>query len=1338
MKMSSSSGKDTSVYEFDENATELARVSLLRRSPKKDARPTLTKDDFRDCFSRKDNVQHTDTCEGLMPENEIRDVHNKRTGENSGEQCDSISANCELGSLINSISLQVKDSGRRMGNNFAEQRDDSPMGSEAGQITNSTSQEVKEATICRPQNCAHADLKTESLDADASVHTVSNNDNDEQTTCTTADPSEDMHVDLSSEDEDLSAMKFSPSNAMCGPSDDEGPSEYSNSDTCHDSDGYLNMEECEDEEILVTPEFVHYGRSTFLLPQLTFSADWVKLEIVKQNLSCDEGHTFQWSLSDIEYLKTFWLSQVSVAVAILRLKDSSGIELQTFFGVTGGPDLLFAFNDCGWHRQEQRIISLSDTYNKLLKSFDESVYTSENTMCGVHSEDSEEFEDYCFGRFEETLEEFVFPKGDPDAVTISGRDVELLEPGIFINDTLIDFYIKYLQSTVSESQKQACHFFNSFFFRKLADLDKFPDTEVVSREAFIRVRKWTRRVNIFEKDYIFIPVNYSYHWSLIVICNPGATILEDDHQSKTPCILHMDSINGTHGNLSKLIQSYLWEEWRERHMVDEASFVTAENFYNMPFISLEVPQQNNMYDCGLFLLHYVEMFLRQAHTTFSLSQLENTAYFLTNDWFVPAEASLLKRYHIRHLIYKLHKESSGTGPVPSYGTGQRTYKAAQSDTGTSLEVEFVFEDCSANQRYSENSVLVEDRLKQTSVCHMDKGTEETSLCQTGKAASMEGFGKLFGVVCSEYDGIDAEQHFSCDEGSRSFPQDLSLQQVKSTLRQTMETFDKSTEDLLSGHQINQFSSGEFNLIGTNEPGQNEKETVGIGISISTTMALGIECGLLANEFNANPDQLLYQREEHSGSSSERVLCREVSEEPSQCVRKRVDCDTSARKKLKVLVDTVDELEDKTSEETENAASVPQLKKANGLKLSPERSSQFDIYTGQVSNTYEKQVSGKVTIGEDFQRITCHEINMQRLEQGNGVNLKTGFSDNTDSFPPVENKLKSLSGEDMKLHIAASVSHCEAVAAGSLEDPEKGMIGSLVSPRDNRHSLDCNVDADQTLLSSSKHFFSVGNCARFIDKTLENSSRGAFDKESADSIIKIIENVDKGALVSSQNDQHSVGSNVYADCSSLDKSTGFISMEDRARCADKTSENGALVAVGREFADSITKTIENVDQGADSNVMGNEDNLTCPEGTFKTPVGNEELNVIIHKGECIDSVSKTINNIDKVIDQKETAESLPDLEDNTGRTPENKKSDLVGDAECPSSNDFSSPPQQLLISRNTRSRKTPLTVPKGGKLDSNKGTEHVLERPRTRSVTKSIDSSRLARESRRRNLNLHGK
>lgn len=49
---------------------------------------------------------------------------------------------------------------------------------------------------------------------------------------------------------------------------------------------------------------------------------------------------------------------------------------------------------------------------------------------------------FFFFSFSEPFEEIVYPKGDPDAVSISQRDIELLQPETFINDTIIDFYIK--------------------------------------------------------------------------------------------------------------------------------------------------------------------------------------------------------------------------------------------------------------------------------------------------------------------------------------------------------------------------------------------------------------------------------------------------------------------------------------------------------------------------------------------------------------------------------------------------------------------------------------------------------------------------------------------------------------------------------------------------------------------------------------------------------------------------------------------------------------------------------------------------------------------------------
>ena len=46
--------------------------------------------------------------------------------------------------------------------------------------------------------------------------------------------------------------------------------------------------------------------------------------------------------------------------------------------------------------------------------------------------------------FDQPFEEIIYPKGEVDAVSIGKRDVDMLLPDTFVNDTIIDFYIKYV------------------------------------------------------------------------------------------------------------------------------------------------------------------------------------------------------------------------------------------------------------------------------------------------------------------------------------------------------------------------------------------------------------------------------------------------------------------------------------------------------------------------------------------------------------------------------------------------------------------------------------------------------------------------------------------------------------------------------------------------------------------------------------------------------------------------------------------------------------------------------------------------------------------------------
>ncbi|WZZ52713.1 hypothetical protein YC2023_052820 [Brassica napus] len=78
---------------------------------------------------------------------------------------------------------------------------------------------------------------------------------------------------------------------------------------------------------------------------------------------------------------------------------------------------------------------------------------------------------------------------------------------------------------------------------------------------------------------------------------------------------------------------------------------------NLRFVSLEVPQQENSYDCGLFLLHYLELFLAEAPQNFSPFKIHNASNFLYLNWFPPAEASS-KRTLIEKLIFELLENHS--------------------------------------------------------------------------------------------------------------------------------------------------------------------------------------------------------------------------------------------------------------------------------------------------------------------------------------------------------------------------------------------------------------------------------------------------------------------------------------------------------------------------------------------------------------------------------------------------------------------------------------------------------------------------------------------------------
>lgn len=111
----------------------------------------------------------------------------------------------------------------------------------------------------------------------------------------------------------------------------------------------------------------------------------------------------------------------------------------------------------------------------------------------------------------------VFPNSTPAEWKdlLEARDLERLDDGEYLNDNLIEFYLKYLKNQLEQSSPETAkkvYFFNTFFFASLTRKGR----RGINYDA---VQKWTRSIDIFSYDYVVVPICESQHWYVAIICN---------------------------------------------------------------------------------------------------------------------------------------------------------------------------------------------------------------------------------------------------------------------------------------------------------------------------------------------------------------------------------------------------------------------------------------------------------------------------------------------------------------------------------------------------------------------------------------------------------------------------------------------------------------------------------------------------------------------------------------------------------------------------------------------------------------------------------------------------
>ncbi|KAH8366986.1 hypothetical protein KR084_012234, partial [Drosophila pseudotakahashii] len=262
----------------------------------------------------------------------------------------------------------------------------------------------------------------------------------------------------------------------------------------------------------------------------------------------------------------------------------------------------------------------------------------------------------------------MYPPTGPGGLAISMKDYMCLGRGSFLNDIIIDFYLRWLKDNViPEGQRERTHIFSTFFHKRLTTITHPINLKLTAAQRrHERVQKWTRSVDIFDKDFIIVPFNEQSHWILAIICFPSlrgpvafggdgdGTGAEEssggvDGPIKQPVILIFDSLAviSRHRAIA-VLRDYLTCEYRAKKPDGDAHVFTRDN---MPGFRVDVPQQENLTDCGLYLLQYAEQFFTHPITDYSLPLPE------LDDWFDLLTVTK-KREDLSILIQKLMDEGN--------------------------------------------------------------------------------------------------------------------------------------------------------------------------------------------------------------------------------------------------------------------------------------------------------------------------------------------------------------------------------------------------------------------------------------------------------------------------------------------------------------------------------------------------------------------------------------------------------------------------------------------------------------------------------------------------------
>ncbi|XVE82149.1 hypothetical protein DITRI_Ditri15bG0123600 [Diplodiscus trichospermus] len=189
-------------------------------------------------------------------------------------------------------------------------------------------------------------------------------------------------------------------------------------------------------------------------------------------------------------------------------------------------------------------------------------------------------------------------------IDIRGEVLLCLKPATWLNDEVINLYLELLKERENREPKKflKCHFFNTFFYKKLVSPE--------SGYNYRAVKRWTSQRKLgyclFDCDKIFVPIHKDIHWCLAVI------------NKKDQKFQYLDSLKGRDPKVLNALAKYFVEEVR-----DKSGKEIDVSYWEREYVE-DLPAQENGYDCGMFMLKYIDFYSRGLSLCF---EQEHMPYF---------------------------------------------------------------------------------------------------------------------------------------------------------------------------------------------------------------------------------------------------------------------------------------------------------------------------------------------------------------------------------------------------------------------------------------------------------------------------------------------------------------------------------------------------------------------------------------------------------------------------------------------------------------------------------------------------------------------------------------